>query len=127
MPTQRNTKVLVHRQSSIDLKDCEMDWRDKLCQWQKVQQSDGSVVDLADLKRNGSLQSSVLSVLGVLQASFTSDQLQECVETSLVNGLKRSSGLNLISFAMNLNYSHQHFFDMIQWLQSSLRDNQMQV
>ena len=66
-------------------------------------------------------------MLGVLQASFTSDQLQECVETSLVNGLKRSSGLNLISFAMNLNYSHQHFFDMIQWLQSSLRDNQMQV
>ena len=127
MPTQRNTKVLVHRQSSLDLKDCEMDWRDKLCQWQKVQQSDGSVVDLADLKRNGSLQSSVLSVLGVLQACFTSDHLQECVETSLVNGLKRSSGLNLINFAMNLSYSHQRFFDMVQWFNGSLRNNRMQV
>ena len=28
---------------------------------------------------------------------------------------------------MNLSYSPLHFFDMIQWLQGSLRDNQMRV
>ena len=44
-----------------------------------------------------------------------------------MNGLRRSAGLHLLNFAMNLSFSHLRFFDMIQWLQGSLRDNQMRV
>ena len=37
VPEQPNSKVLVHRQSSINEKDSEVDWRDNFRQWQKVQ------------------------------------------------------------------------------------------
>ena len=67
------------------------------------------------------------SVLGCLQASFTCEQLQERVERSLVNGLRRSAGLHLLNFAMNLTYDKVRFGDLIQWLQGALRDNRVQT
>ena len=41
-------------------------------------------------------------------------------------GLRRSAGLHLLNFAMNLNYNTTRFLDMIQWLQGALRNNRMQ-
>ena len=58
---------------------------------------------------------------------MTHDQLRERVEKSLVNGLRRSAGLHLLNFAMNLSYSPSRFFDLVQWFQGSLRNNRMQV
>ena len=64
-------------------------------------------------------------MLGCLQADMKCEQLQDRVETSLVNGLRRSAGLNLINFAMNLSYSSTRFFDMLQWFQGALRGNRI--
>ena len=61
-------------------------------------------------------QSIVFSILGCLQCSFSYDQLKDRIETSLVNGLRRSAGLNLLNFAMNLGYNETRIFDLIQWL-----------
>ena len=36
IPLQRNVSVLVRRESSVREKDSEVDWRDKLRQWNKV-------------------------------------------------------------------------------------------
>ena len=66
-------------------------------------------------------------MLGCLQADLNSDLLKERVEQSLVNGLRRSAGLHLINFAMNLSYNTTRFFDLLQWLQGSLRCNRIQM
>ena len=78
-------------------------------------------------KQVESYQSCAFSVLGVLQADVNSDQLQKRVEESLVQGLRRSAGLHLLNFAMNLSYSSTRFLDLVQWLQGSLRSNLVQV
>jgi hypothetical protein len=53
----------------------------------------------------------------VLQADFTSDQLREALESSLVKGLRRAAGLNLINFGMSLSgMTDENFNGMLQWL-----------
>ena len=121
----RRTSLLV-RGSSINEKEQEFDWRDRLRQWKQVGQSSGAVTSFAD-KQVESYQSCAFSVLGVLQADVNSDQLQKRVEESLVQGLRRSAGLHLLNFAMNLSYSSTRFLDLVQWLQGSLRSNLVQV
>lgn len=49
------------------------------------------------------------------------------MESALVAGLRRSAGLTLLNFVMNLSYDDDRFFDTVQWLQGSLRCNQMRV
>ena len=62
-------------------------------------------------------------MLGILQAEMTCDKLQDRIETALVGGLRRSAGLTLLNFTLNLSFSSKRFFDMIQWLQGTLRGN----
>lgn len=54
---------------------------------------------------------------------MTCDKLQDRIETALVGGLRRSAGLTLLNFTLNLSFSSKRFFDMIQWLQGTLRGN----
>lgn len=92
--------------------------------WRKRATTAGTVTSFdGNLKLQN--QSIVFSVLGCLQCSYSYDQMKERIETSLVNGLRRSSGLNLLNFAMNLGYDWHRIFDLIQWLQGALRNNKM--
>ena len=45
----------------------------------------------------------------------------------MINGLRRSAGLELISFAIQTNINEGTFLDILQWFETSLRNNQMQV
>ena len=49
--------------------------------------------------------------------------LQARVEKTLVLGLRRSAGINLLNFAFGLNISSKMFYDLLQWFQGSLRKN----
>jgi predicted DNA-binding antitoxin AbrB/MazE fold protein len=100
--------------------DKEYDWTDRLKQWKKVQLAEGAIVDLS-AKGQLNSQSASLAILGLLQSEFTVDQINKTIEDSLVNGLRRSAGLNLLNYAMGLSGNSQIFFDMIQWFSASLR------
>ena len=90
-----------------------------------MQQTTGAITGFDDSIKVQN-QSIVFSVLGCLQCSFSSENLKERIETSLVNGLRRSAGLNLLNFTMNLDYNKTRIFDLVQWLQGALRNNRMQ-
>lgn len=45
----------------------------------------------------------------------------------MIRGLRRSAGLELLSFAIQTNIGMGTFFDILQWFLTSLRDNKMQV
>ena len=45
----------------------------------------------------------------------------------MVRGLRRSAGLNLLSFAAQLNLGDETFLDLLQWFLTSLRENKYQV
>ena len=124
--TLNRKKTILLRTSSLNEAEKEFDWRDRLKQWKQVSQAAGAVTSFADMKVE-QVRSSAFSVLGILQADMTAEKLQERVETALVSGLRRAAGLTLLNFAMNLSFSADRFFDMIQWLQGTLRANQMQV
>lgn len=106
-------------------KDTEYDWRDRLREWKHVQTSKGVIVDLA--QAGPGAQSAPVAILGLLQGDYSRNQIADTVESSLVNGLRRSAGLNMIGYGMSLNGSDQIFFDMLQWLQGSLRDRKNQA
>ena len=118
---RKPTGVLINT-GEINKKDVEVDWKDKLRKWRKVQLSSGAVNSLTD-KNQSVFQSCSVSVLGCLQASFTADQLKNKIEESLVNGLRRSAGLDLISFAMEQTHSQELFYESLQWFSGSLRFN----
>ena len=96
--------TLLMNDGSISKTDSAVNWMDRLKQWKKRQQTAGAVTSFEDQLYQQS-NSAVFSVLGCIQASFTSKDLEDRVEQSLVNGLRRSAGLQLINFAMNLTYS----------------------
>ena len=114
--------VSLVKDATHSQKDKEVDWRDKLRDWRKVQMSSGAVNSLAE-KNQSVFQTCSVSVLGCLQASFTAEELSKKIEESLVNGLRRSAGLHLIRFAMDQTHSPKIFYDMLQWFQGSLRSN----
>jgi hypothetical protein len=62
-----------------------------------------------------------------LQSDTSPEALKEHIESSLVTGLRRSAGLHLLNFAMNLSFSEKRFTDLVQWLQGAMRGNSMQV
>lgn len=95
-------------------------------QWKDRQQTDGAVNDFQDQIKKQK-QSAVFSILGCLQATFKKESLQSRVEQSLVCGLRRSAGLNLLNYAMNLSFEPKRFLDLLQWFQGSLRCNRIQV
>ena len=82
--------------------------------------AEGAIIDLS-AKGQLNSQSASLAILGLLQSEFTVDQINKTIEQSLVNGLRRSAGLNLLNYAMGLSGNPQIFFDMIQWFSASLR------
>ena len=45
------------------------------------------------------------TVIALMQAKHTREKLQEEVERVMVRGLRRSTGLNLLSFTIQLNLS----------------------
>lgn len=93
--------MLVLNQSEIPKKDVEVDWSDRLKQWRDMSSSQGAIIDYASIGK--SITNSVsASVISCMQAPFSSKDLSEKVEHSLVIGLRRSAGLNLLNFAMGL-------------------------
>ena len=63
----------------------------------------------------------------IMQASYTFEDLRAEVENVMIRGMRRSAGLELISFAIDANISKSSFFDILQWFETSLRNNSMQV
>ena len=74
--------------------------------------SSGAIVDFSQLN-NELTQSVQLSVLGCLQAEFTTDILKERVSYALVVGLQRSAGLSLLDFVMSMNATRSLFYDLL--------------
>lgn len=62
-----------------------------------------------------------------MQAKFSHDKLKEQVERVMIKGLRRCAGLNLLSFAIQLNLNSETFLDLLQWFLTSLRENKHQV
>ena len=62
-----------------------------------------------------------------MQSKFSYDKLKEEVEKVMMKGLRRSAGLDLISFGIGLNVGAGTFMDLLQWFTTSLRGNQHRV
>ena len=62
-----------------------------------------------------------------MQSKFTFDKLKEEVENVMIKGLRRSAGLDLISFAIKMNLGMGTFLDIMQWFLTSLRANRHKV
>lgn len=45
----------------------------------------------------------------------------------MIKGLRRSAGLNLISFGVSKNIEPETFFDLLQWFLTSVRANKQSV
>jgi len=90
--------MIERGQSKIDK---EFNWTDRLKQWKTHQLSQGAIVDLSSKNQLNS-QSSSLAILGLLQSEFSVEQINDVLEASLVSGLRRLAGLNLLNFAMGL-------------------------
>ena len=58
-----------------------------------------------------------------MQSKFTYDKLKEEVENVMIKGLRRSAGLDLISFTIKMNLGMGTFMDIMQWFLTSLRAN----
>jgi hypothetical protein len=43
-----------------------------------------------------------IAILSLLQGEFKADALQDSIENSLVRGLRRAAGLNIINFTLGL-------------------------
>ena len=42
-----------------------------------------------------------------------------------MGGLRRATGLHLLNYGLNLRFSRQPFFDLLQWFQAAVRRNKM--
>ena len=73
------TKTILIRKSTLNEAEKESNWTDRLRQWKQVSQSAGAVTSFDDQKLE-TIQSSAFAVLGVLQASISSQDLQDKVE-----------------------------------------------
>ena len=58
-----------------------------------------------------------------MQSKFSIEKLKDQVEKVMMKGLRRSAGLNLLSFAMQMNVDDMIFLDLLQWFVTSLRAN----
>ena len=96
---KRGSIIMIDRQQTKV--DKEYNWTDRLAQWKKIQMSEGAIIDLSSKSQMNS-QSASLAILGLLQSEFSVEQINKTLEDSLVNGVRRSAGLNLINFAMGL-------------------------
>lgn len=93
-------------------KDKEFDWRERLNDWWKIAKSKGAIVDLG-AKTQLNSNSISLATLGLLQSEFTSEQINDTIERALIQGLRRSAGINLVRFGMELNGDERIFQDML--------------
>lgn len=109
-------------ENTLNRKDTEFDWRDRLKQWNQVQLSLGTITSFSQLG-DSAYKSIPLTVLSLMQSKFTRDKLKEEVEKVMIKGLRRSAGLNLISFAIKCNIGLGTFLDIKQWFLTSLRQN----
>ena len=95
--------LLIEKNDSLASKnDVESDWRDRLKMWRQVSISTGAITNIAAQELSNSVSG---SVIGCLQASYSAEQLKSKVEKSMINGLRRTAGLNLLNFAMSLQIS----------------------
>ena len=56
-----------------------------------------------------------------MQAKFSAEKLKEEVEKVMLKGLRRSAGLDLISFAIQTNIGNGTFLDLLAWFLTALR------
>jgi hypothetical protein len=103
----------VIEESVHEEKDKEFDWRDRLKQWKNVQQSGGAVLNFTQ-KGQETFRSTSISVLGCLQATFSDKDLQDQIERSLMIGLQRSAGLDLLKYVTKLNGHKDQFYDALE-------------
>ena len=62
-----------------------------------------------------------------MQAKYSEETLKEEVEKVMIKGLRRSAGLDLISFAIKKNIGLGTFLDIMQWFLTALRANKNRV
>ena len=98
--------------NTLNRKDTEFDWRDRLKQWNQVQLSLGTITSFSQLG-DGAYKSIPLTVLSLMQTGFKYDVLKEEVEKVMIKGLRRSAGLDLISFAIKKNIGLGTFLDIL--------------
>ena len=72
---------------------------------------------------NAAFKSIPISVISLMQSKFSTEKLKDQVEKVMMKGLRRSAGLNLLSFAMQINVDRKVFLDLLQWFLTSLRAN----
>ena len=87
-----------------------------------MQLSLGTITSFSQLG-DSAYKSIPLTVLSLMQSKFTHDKLKEEVEKVMIKGLRRSAGLDLISFTMKMNLGMGTFLDIMQWFLTSLRAN----
>ena len=113
-------------ENTLNRKESAFDWKDRLRQWNQVQLSLGTITSFSQLGDNA-YKSIPLSVLSLMQSKHTAEKLQEEVEEVMIHGLRRSAGLNLLSFGAQCNVGLGTFKDVLQWFLTSLRANKHQV
>ena len=62
-----------------------------------------------------------------MQSKYSAEKLIEEVENVMIKGLRRSAGLNLISFGIGMNMGLGTFMDLMQWFTSALRGKSHRV
>ena len=62
-----------------------------------------------------------LQVIGALKTKFTAQKMQKTLEKAMVAGLRRSAGLNLLSYAAMSKIGRK--LDVFMWFVSSLKSN----
>ena len=111
-PSIKKVQSILVVDNTLNRKDTEFDWRDRLKQWNQVQLSLGTITSFSQLG-DGAYKSIPLTVLSLMQSSFKYDVLKEEVEKVMIKGLRRSAGLDLISFAIKKDIGLGTFLDIL--------------
>lgn len=87
-----------------------------------MQLSLGTITSFSQLG-DAAFKSIPLTALALMQAKFSIEKLKEEVEKVTIKGLRRSAGLDLISFGIQTNIGAGTFQDLLQWFLTALRAN----
>jgi len=100
--------------------------KEALEQWMDMYNLKDSIQHMNE-KKEQFFESSANSILACLQMSVTTQKIKDQVETAFLKGIKRSCGLSLIGYFMDLELPYRMMQDLMNWFCSSLRNNQNKV
>ena len=98
-PSIKKERSILVVEDTLSRKDTGFDWRDRLKQWNQHQLSIGTIVSFSQLS-DTAVKSIPLTVLSMMQSKFNVEKLKEEIEKVMIKGLRRSAGLDLLSFAI---------------------------